>query len=105
MLVRGTEQGVEKVGKPKIYSSIDGLRTIAAIGIVMMHIAANTNYEISGYVYGRIIPSFTNFVFLFMEISAFGMCCGYYEKVRNNQISYDDFYAKRFKKICRTCGN
>lgn len=24
-----------------------------------------------------IIPSFTNFVFLFMTVSAFGMCCGY----------------------------
>lgn len=85
--------------KPKIYGAIDGLRTIAAIGVVMMHIAVNTNYEISGYLYSRVIPSFTNFTFLFMVISSFGMCCGYYEKVRHNQISFDDFYGKRFKKI------
>lgn len=45
------------------------------------------------------IPSFTNFVFLFMTISAFGMCCGYYHKMLNNQINLSDFYAKRFKKI------
>lgn len=71
----------------KHYKSIDGLRTIAAVGIVMMHMRANNNYEIGGYVYNKIIPSFTNFVFLFMVISAFGMCCGYYEKnikKRNN---------------------
>ena len=71
----------------KHYGAIDGLRAIAAIGIVMMHMGVNNNYEIGGYIYNKIIPSFTNFVFLFMVISAFGMCCGYYEKIlkkRNN---------------------
>lgn len=34
-----------------------------------------------------------------MTVSAFGMCCGYYQKVLNNQISWSDFYGKRFKKI------
>ena len=87
------------MGKAKAYGAIDGLRTIAAIGILMMHVASNTNYEIPGRIYGTVIPSFTNFVFLFMTISAFGMCCGYYERIRDNQISFDDFYGKRFKKI------
>ena len=41
----------------------------------------------------------THFVFLFMAISAFGMCCGYYEKLINTTISFSDFYGKRFKKI------
>lgn len=27
------------------------------------------------------------------------MCCGYYEKVLKNQISFSSFYGKRFKKI------
>lgn len=83
----------------KHYGAIDGLRMIAAFGIVMMHIRANTHYEIPGFIYNKIIPSFTNFTFLFMVISAFGMCCGYYTKVLNNQISWSDFYGKRFKKI------
>lgn len=83
----------------KHYGAIDGLRTIAAIGIVMMHIAANNNYEISGFVYEQVIPSFTNFTFLFMTVSAFGMCCGYYEKIIQNQIAVADFYGKRFRKI------
>lgn len=47
----------------KHYGAIDGLRAIAAIGIVMMHMGANNNYEIGGYIYNKIIPSFTNFVF------------------------------------------
>ncbi|MBU5480111.1 acyltransferase family protein [Blautia sp. MSJ-19] len=85
--------------KKKHYGAIDGLRMIAAFGIVMMHMSTNNNYEIEGFVYNRIIPSFTNFVYLFMVVSAFGMCCGYYQKVLNNQISWSDFYGKRFKKI------
>lgn len=81
------------------YGSIEGLRVIACIGIVMMHIRANTNYEIDGFLYNTVIPSFTNFVFLFMMVSAFGMCCEYYEKVIHNTISFSEFYSKRFKKI------
>lgn len=82
----------------KHYGAIDGLRMIAAFGIAMMHIRANSNYEITGYVYNTIIPSFTNFVFLFMTVSAFGMCCGYYDRILKNQVNLTEFYGKRFKK-------
>lgn len=81
------------------YGAIDGLRTMACIGIVLMHMAANNSYSLSGFIYDTMVPSFTNFVFLFMTVSAFGMCCGYYERVINNKISFNDFYGKRFKKI------
>ena len=81
------------------YGAIDGLKSIAAIGIVMMHMTANNKYNISGFIYNNIIPSFTNFVFLFMVLSAFGMCCGYYKKIIENKISISDFYSKRIKKI------
>lgn len=83
----------------KRYGAIDGLRTIACIGIVMMHIRANNAYDISGFIYDSIIASFTNFVFLFMVISAFGMCCGYLNRMLNQQISLESFYAKRYSKI------
>lgn len=85
--------------KKEHYGAIDGLRTIACIGIVLMHMAANNSYSISGFFYDSVIPSFTNFVFLFMTVSAFGMCCGYYERITNNKIAFGDFYGKRFKKI------
>lgn len=81
------------------YGAIDGLRMIAACGIAMMHIRANSNYKITGYVYNTIIPSFTNFVFLFMTVSAFGMCCGYYDKILKGRVDFTEFYGKRFKKI------
>lgn len=85
--------------KNKHYGAIDGLRTLACLGILMMHIKANNSYQIDGYIYNTIIPSFTNFVFLFITISSFGMCCGYYNKVINKEIDWNSFYLKRFKKI------
>lgn len=81
------------------YNALDGLRMIAAFGIVMMHVKANSVYSIDGWLYKTCITSFTNFVFLFMVVSSFGMCCGYYDKIINNKISITDFYAKRFRKI------
>lgn len=83
----------------KRYQAIDGLRTMACIGIVLMHVKANTDYQIKGFIYEQLIASFTNFVFLFMVISAFGMCCGYLERILNNQISPEEFYFKRYSKI------
>ena len=64
------------------YSSLDGLRAFAAIGIAIMHILANIDIEPDKnlLLYGTNIPSLTHFVYLFFMISAFSMCCGYYEE-------------------------
>lgn len=78
---------------------MDGLRAIACIGIIMMHMASNNKYEIGGYIYNTIIPSFTNLVFLFMVISTFGICDRYYEKMLNNQINLSSYFGKRYKMI------
>ena len=81
------------------YNAIDGLRTYSAIGIVAMHVLANGNFNLGGFIFEKMIPSFTNLVFLFMVISAFSMCCGYYEKVISGKISIDKFYGKRYAKV------
>lgn len=85
--------------KKERYDGLDGLRTYAILGIILMHVLENGGYQKLGFIFGRLIPSFTNFVFLFMTVSAFGMCCGYYEKIRNGSISVDKFYSKRYEKI------
>lgn len=81
------------------YDAIDGLRAFSAIGIVLMHVWANGKYDIGGFVANRLIQSFSNLVFLFMIISSFAMCCGYYEKMISNQISMENFYKKRYARI------
>lgn len=83
----------------KRYDAIDGLRAFSAIGIVLMHIQVNGHYKINGFVGTSLIPSFTKLVFLFMIISGFAMCCGYFDKVINNKISPGEFYGRRYAKI------
>ena len=87
--------------KKEHYGAIDGLRAIGCIGIVLMHIAANNSYSISGFIYDTMIPSFTNFVFLFMTVSAFGMCCGYYVRIINNKISSTIFMENDLRRSFR----
>lgn len=81
------------------YEGIDGLKAYAIIGIALMHILANGEYELGGFVFEQLIPAFTNLVFLFMMVSGFGMCCGYYQKIIDRKISMEEFYSKRYIKI------
>ena len=81
------------------YEGIDGLKAYAIIGIALMHVLANGEYGVGGFVFESLIPSFTNLVFLFMMVSGFGMCCGYYQKIIDRKISVEDFYKKRYIKI------
>ena len=79
------------------YPAIDGLRAYAAIGILCLHVFANAAYQIP---FAReILVPFTHLVYLFMVISAFSMCCGYYEKMVSGSVSLEQFYGKRYGKI------
>ena len=81
------------------YEGIDGLKAYAIIGIALMHVLSNGKYEIGGFAFNQLIPSFTNLVFLFMMVSGFGMCCGYYQRIIDRKISMEEFYSKRYIKI------
>jgi len=80
------------------YDNIDGFRVICCLGIIAMHIRANSNFQVYG-VGGTIIASWTHFVPLFLMISGFGMCCGYYEQVKKGQFDLNQFYLKRYRKL------
>lgn len=81
------------------YEGINGLKAYAIIGIALMHVLSNGKYELGGFVFEKLIPNFTNLVFLFMMVSGFGMCCGYYQKIIDRKISVEEFYSKRYIKI------
>lgn len=81
------------------YDNLDGLRTLSCLGIIGMHIRANTGYKIAGWVYQTLIPSTSLFVYLFLLISGFGMFCGYYERIRTGNVDINCFYSKRYNKI------
>lgn len=86
--------------KRENYNSLDGLRAYSAVGIAMMHFLANIKSgQLSWVPANHVIGFFTNFVYLFFMVSAFSMCCGYYERVKSGQVSMNDFYKKRYKRI------
>lgn len=89
----------ERNGNKTRYDAIDGLRAYSAIGIALMHVLVNGNYMLSSFIFEQVIPSFTNLVFLFMVVSGFSLCCGYFHQVINNLISVNEFYSKRYAKI------
>lgn len=85
--------------KAERFESIDGLRTLAALCIVAMHVAFNLDYEIAALRETNVLYFIDNFTYLFMLISGFGMCCGYYERVSCGEITPSKFYKRRYEKI------
>ncbi len=82
------------------FSSLDGLRTIAMLGIVAMHVNANMAVHPTKIILLSDILNYAgDFVLLFMMISAFSLCCGYLERFRNGSVSLETFYAKRYKRV------
>ena len=71
------------------YPGLDVVRVIAIAGIVLMHVLANGNYDLSGFLFEKVIGTAGNFTILFMMVSAFGMCCGYYEKFKAGTINIE----------------
>lgn len=89
------------------YGNLDGLKVIAAFGIVAMHVSSNMGHPLSLELATNIIGSMTHFVKLFLILSGFGMCCGYYERFKNGTANLEKFYARRFEKnlpfLCCLC--
>ena len=81
------------------YEGIDGLKAYSILGIALMHVLSNGGFNMEGFIFKQLIPAFANLVFLFMMVSGFGMCCGYYQRIIDQKISIEDFYKKRYIKI------
>jgi peptidoglycan/LPS O-acetylase OafA/YrhL len=91
--------GVQDNSRADRFDNIDGIRTYAALGIIAMHVLVNGSYSLEGFLFSQLIPSFADFVFLFMMVSSFSMCCGYYERILQCKITPTTFYRKRYAKI------
>lgn len=96
----GGECETFNVSKTEKFGSLDGIRVLACIGIVLMHVKSNISVEPSDSWLMTNVISFTgDFVLLFMMISAFSMSCGYYRKFREGTITTEQFYKKRYLRI------
>ena len=84
----------------KKYESLNGLRAFAAICILLMHVRANISIDVNGnFIYSHIIPQMSDFVFLFMMVSAFSLCCGYYDRIKEGTVNLNQFYKRRYSRI------
>ena len=81
------------------YKRIDLLRVFAAMGIIMVHVKSNTSYGIDVEYFSRFILLLEKIPFLFMMISAFSMCCGYFSSLTEGEISLDRLYLRRYQRI------
>lgn len=86
------------ISKRVRYSGIDGIRSLAATGVVLIHVLENGGYQINQF-FVNILGSFWSFVCLFFIISGFSMSIGYYDKIKQGNISVNAFYSKRYAKI------
>lgn len=94
------QAGTQPANWHEQYASLNGLRALAAIGIVLMHVKCNISAPPSlGFAGTDVIGTMGELVRLFMLISAFSMCCGYYERVKGHTISPSDFYKRRVRRI------
>lgn len=86
------------IGSNNRYENLDGLKVIAAFGIVAMHVSSNMGHPLTSEIATNVIGSMTHFVKLFLILSGFGMCCGYYEKFKSGKVNLEKFYIRRFEK-------
>ena len=82
----------------KKYDAIDGLKVIACIGIILVHVLVNGHYSINTTA-EKVVAFGITLLNLFFVVSAFGMCCGYYRKILDNKINLSAFYKKRFIRV------
>lgn len=90
---------MEKPIEEKRYPAIDGLRSFGAFAIVLFHIVNKLLFTFLIPGGDKLEVFLSSFVSLFMMISAFSLCCGYYEKIKENKITLNDFYKKRYLRI------
>ncbi len=83
-------------GQTKVtYDNLDGLRTIAAIAILAMHVLVIGEYDT---VHMPMLSHAGVFVQLFFVLSGFGLCCGYYDRFRTGHYDLDCFFQRRISR-------
>ena len=65
-----------------------------------MHVYYNLGVYGDGNVFtNALMPWLSDLTLLFMVVSAFSMCCGYYERIKTGAITPSAFYSKRYQRV------
>lgn len=82
----------------KRYDNLNGLRAMGAVSVLMMHVLMNGSFRIP-FPFYNVLAMGGKYVSLFMMVSAFSMCCGYYEKFTGKRMDLENFYHRRIMRI------
>lgn len=83
----------------KRYGNLDAVRTVSSVMVALMHIMVNGAFEVPENLLFTLISRSGALVEMFFILSAFSMCCGYFEKVRDGTILPEEFFSRRFGKF------
>lgn len=78
---------------------LDGVRGIAALGVVGYHVAALGGYLDYNGIFDRTVGLGGCFVRLFFILSSFSLMLTYFTKFKRNEMDWEKFYKKRFIKL------
>ena len=78
-------------GMKERYEGIEGLKAYAIIGIALMHILENGDFGLTGFLFQKLIPSFTNLVFLFMMSAVLACAVGTTKNSKNRKSVWESF--------------
>ncbi len=85
--------------KTERYDNLIGLRGYTCLAIIIMHVLMNGDFGLAGFAYESLIPAFSSLTQLFMLISAFSLCCGYYPEFVAGAVDLEKFYKRRYMRV------
>lgn len=81
------------------YKNLNAVRAVSSIMIVLMHVMVNGGFIVPDNMLFTLIGRAGALVEMFFILSAFSMCCGYFEKMKNGTMLPKEFYLRRFGKF------
>ena len=81
------------------YKNLNAVRAVSSVMIVLMHVMVNGGFILPDNILFTLIGRAGALVEMFFILSAFSMCCGYFEKMKNGTILPKEFYLRRFGKF------
>lgn len=83
----------------KRYESIEGVKALSILIVVLVHVGVNGGYVINGVQIAPALRELGYIIQLFFMLSGFGMCCGYYNRFKEGKIDINQFYIRRYSNI------
>lgn len=83
------------------YENLNAVRAVSSVMIVLMHVMVNGSFILPDNILFTLIGRAGALVEMFFILSAFSMCCGYFEKIKSGTMLPKEFFFRRFGKLAQ----